>query len=118
MTRQEKGVIAFLILGAICGLGYSYYKKFNPPINIRPDYAAEADTEIFDALLINEKSVNINRAEPAELMKLRGIGPALAYRIAEYRSKNGPFKEREELKKVKGIGPKKFKDIKDCILLE
>lgn len=64
-----------------------------------------------------EKSgpVNINTAGAVELESLPGIGPAIAGRIIDYRTKNGPFKKREDLEKVKGIGPKIFADLKDKI---
>ncbi len=121
LTRQEKYVIAFLMLGAICGLSYSYYKKFNPPIDIRSRDSFRGDTAIteeFDSLLAEAQSVNINKASVEELIKLKGIGPILAHRIIKYRRARGAFGDKEELKNIKGIGPKKFKAIKDYILIE
>ncbi len=61
-------------------------------------------------------SVSINNADAATLATLPGIGPALANRIIQYRLQK-PFATLEELKKVKGIGDKKFNDIKDSITL-
>ena len=121
LTRQEKYVILFLVLGAICGLSYSYYKKFHPPIKIRfrhPQEKNSIHTEELDDLLKEAKSVNINQAQVVELIKLRGIGPVLAHRIIEYRRTHGFFKDKDELKNVPGIGPKKFKVIKDYIIIE
>jgi len=46
---------------------------------------------------------------------LPGIGEALAQRIADYRSENGPFRRIEDLLKVEGIGPATFEKIKDYI---
>lgn len=52
-------------------------------------------------------TVNINTATLQELDDvLPGIGPAKAKMIIEYRQKNGPFKNLEDVGKVKGIGPK------------
>ncbi|MDR1159132.1 MAG: ComEA family DNA-binding protein [Syntrophomonadaceae bacterium] len=60
--------------------------------------------------------VNINTASAAELeQKLDGIGPSLAQRIVEYRDNQGFFKKVEDLKKVSGIGDKKFEAIKEQI---
>jgi competence protein ComEA len=59
--------------------------------------------------------ININTATAAELDQLPGIGPALAQRIIDYRTQNGPFKTIEDLKKVKGIGDALFEQIKDRI---
>ncbi|MGC8746400.1 MAG: ComEA family DNA-binding protein [Candidatus Saccharicenans sp.] len=51
----------------------------------------------------------------AELQTLPRIGPKVAQRIIDYRTKNGPFKKAEDLMKVRGIGEKIFNQIKDSI---
>ncbi|HWR42774.1 ComEA family DNA-binding protein [Sporomusa sp.] len=61
--------------------------------------------------------ININTASKAELDKLPGIGPALADRIIEYRTTNGPFKDITDIKKVPGIGDSKYNQFKDKISL-
>ena len=48
--------------------------------------------------------VDVNTADLAQLDTLRGIGPALAQRIIDYREENGPFASIDELLEVKGIG--------------
>jgi competence protein ComEA len=63
-------------------------------------------------------SININMANQEELESLPGIGPALAERIIAYREANGPFSTIEEIQEVDGIGPKKFEDIKNLIIVE
>ena len=59
--------------------------------------------------------ININHASEMELEELPGIGPTLAGRIVSYREKNGGFRSVEELKKVAGIGEKKFEELKDLV---
>lgn len=61
--------------------------------------------------------ININTADADQLIKLKGIGPALAQRIIEYREQNGAFKSIDEIKNVRGIGDKKFADIKEKIAI-
>ena len=63
------------------------------------------------------KRIDINSASIEELQELPGIGPKIAQRIIEYRKKYGCFKYLEELKKVKGIGEKKFEKIKPLIYI-
>lgn len=59
--------------------------------------------------------VNINSAGLAELETLRGIGPATAQKIIDYRNANGRFTSIEDLKKVSGIGEKTFEKIQNAI---
>lgn len=59
--------------------------------------------------------VNINTAPASELEKLPGIGPTLASRIVEYREENGPFRRLEDLKKVRGIGESKLRELRDRV---
>ena len=61
------------------------------------------------------KTININFAGKSDLELLPGIGPELAQRIIDYRSTNGLFKKKEDLKNVTGIGDKKFNALKDYI---
>ena len=61
--------------------------------------------------------VNINTADAEKLATLKGIGPALAQRIIEYREQNGAFKSVDEIKNVRGIGDKKFAAFKDKITI-
>lgn len=59
--------------------------------------------------------VNINTADAERLATLKGIGPALAQRIIDYREQNGAFKSVDELRNVRGIGEKKFDALKDKV---
>lgn len=61
--------------------------------------------------------VNINQGDVAELTRLKGIGPAMAQRIIDYRNANGAFQVPEDLQKVKGIGPAKFAKLKAQVAL-
>jgi len=49
-------------------------------------------------------SVNINTATQSELEAVKGVGPAKAKAIIEYRETNGKFKTLDELDNVKGFG--------------
>ena len=61
--------------------------------------------------------MNINSANQEELETLPGVGPALAFRIIEYRNSNGKFEKVEEVQNVKGIGDSKFTNIKEHICI-
>jgi competence protein ComEA len=49
-------------------------------------------------------AVDLNTATQSELETVKGIGPAKAKQIVEYRQKNGPFKSVDALADVKGFG--------------
>ena len=61
--------------------------------------------------------VDLNNASQKQLETLPGIGPALAERIVQHRTKNGDFRRVEELMNVKGIGEKKFLRLKDSVFV-
>jgi competence protein ComEA len=50
--------------------------------------------------------IDVNSATWVEWGQLDGIGDAMARRIVADREENGPFRSIEELRRVKGIGPK------------
>ncbi len=58
-------------------------------------------------------AVNINTASQSELEAVRGLGPAKAKAIIEYREANGGFKSVDELDKVKGFGRASIDKLRD-----
>ena len=75
----------------------------------------ENEEGIIENIKNNNSKININTATQTQLENLPGIGPSIAYKIVEYREKNGKFEEVEELKKVSGIGENKYKKIEDFV---
>lgn len=57
---------------------------------------------------VNKVGVNLNTASKHLLNYVSGIGEKLAENIVTYRTENGPFESREELKKVPRLGGKAF----------
>ncbi|MFO0753828.1 MAG: Tex family protein [Thermodesulfovibrionales bacterium] len=57
---------------------------------------------------VNRVGVEVNTASKHLLTYVSGLGPQLAANIVAYRNENGPFRSREELKKVSRLGPKAF----------
>lgn len=59
--------------------------------------------------------VNLNTADETALETLPRVGPAMAKRIIEWRTKNGHFSTVEDLMSVTGVGEKTFADLKELI---
>ncbi|MEK6567974.1 MAG: helix-hairpin-helix domain-containing protein, partial [Candidatus Omnitrophota bacterium] len=106
LTRQEKQVLLFVGAVVLSGIAIGYLQKISSSSKVVLPQ---------DPASIIEKKVNLNKAGPEELIRLPEIGPVLAGNIIKYRDAHGPFSSFEDLRKVKGIGPKKLKRLKDYI---
>jgi competence protein ComEA len=56
-------------------------------------------------------TLDLNRANQAQLEELPGIGPVMAQAILTWRQQHGRFSRIEELQEVDGIGPKTYAQI-------
>jgi len=70
-----------------------------------------------DRLKASAKSININTASAEDLTALPRIGTKVAQRIVEYRTAHKGFKSVDELRNVKGVGPKLLEGIKPYVAL-
>lgn len=61
--------------------------------------------------------VSINSGTKAQFDSLPGIGPVLAQRILDHRSKNGPFSQISDIQNVSGIGASIFAQIAERLTL-
>ncbi len=62
--------------------------------------------------------VDVNTADAKTLdANLVGVGPKVAEAIVAYRTKHGPFKSVDELKKVKGVGSKTLEKNRESLTL-
>lgn len=59
--------------------------------------------------------LDLNRATEKDFGALPGIGPRLAERIMRYRQSVGAFQSPDELRAVKGVGKKKFEQIRPMV---
>ncbi len=98
MRIRRTGIALALILGLCVAL---------TPVSLWAQKAKPVSTE----------KVNINTATQEQLETLPGVGPAIAKKIIEHRSKVGKFSKIEEIINVKGIGEKKFQQMKDRLIV-
>jgi uncharacterized protein len=66
----------------------------------------ELDTTVVRC--VNAVGININTASKHLLSYVSGIGEKMAENIVDYRSENGPFTDRKQLKKVPRLGEKAY----------
>lgn len=106
ISRTERSIVlAFLAIGLLYA-GLSYYLK------------TTADSEIKTIHIdVPHVLININTADKFELERLPGIGPVLAGDIVAHRETIGEFTGIEQLKDIKGIGDKKFENIKGLVTI-
>jgi len=97
MKKVTSTVIAFVILSAIC--------------------AASTGALAADTGSAANPVVNINTATAAELALLPGVGPSKAEAIVKYRAAS-PFKQVDQIMRVKGIGKKSFQSMKPYLTIE
>jgi uncharacterized protein len=57
---------------------------------------------------VNFVGVDVNSASPALLRYISGMNALTARRVYEYRRERGPFRNREQLKEVSGLGEQSF----------
>ena len=68
-------------------------------------------------LLVFSIPLDLNQVTAEDLCLIPGIGTSLAQEIIAYREKRKAFRSVEELKKVKGIGEKKWKAFKNFFVV-
>ncbi|ACU75908.1 putative DNA-binding protein [Catenulispora acidiphila DSM 44928] len=59
--------------------------------------------------------VNLNTATLEQLETVPAVGPALAQRILDWRTEHGRFESVAQLRQVRGIGDRKFADMRDSV---
>jgi competence ComEA-like helix-hairpin-helix protein len=114
LEKREKFILLILLTILLIGLALGFYQKRAVYVDVKPynfTYSAESPRA-------GTLKININESGAAQLAELKGIGKVLAGRIIEYRSKNGNFREAEDLKKVKGLGQKLYDKIKDEVSID
>jgi comEA protein len=134
-TPQEGRVVLFLVATFLLGIGIKIVKSARTEQSTFDYTASDSEFEARSRVLagmdssveeggndtlprspsknefsgrLSPRSININTASREDLIRLPGIGEAMAERILIYREENGSFSTIDELINVRGIGRKKL----------
>jgi comEA protein len=120
-NRNEQIVILMLSAALLVGMVVSYLDKTNS--DLVPDFDVKKGAipvpEMQDTISAphSPAMIDINTATAKDFEKLSGIGPQIAQRIVEHRTKAGGFTQIEDLTNVSGIGPKTLEKIRTQLVL-
>lgn len=102
IARRLQDPLAELVKIEPKHLGVGMYQHDLPETKLTKTLS-EVITEV-----VSFVGVDINTASHYLLQRLAGLTLSRSTKIIEWRTKNGPFRNREQLLKVKGIGSKTF----------
>jgi competence protein ComEA len=104
LRRGDQAILGGVAIAAVAGLALLWYLRGGASGELLP----------FDDLSQGEIRfvTDINQADWPELCELPGIGATLARRIVEHRQSHGPFRSLDDLRRVRGIGPKTLERIR------
>lgn len=133
-TKNEQKVFLFLSAIFLAGISIKAYKAYfvHEPVHSF-DYSAsdrefeERSKQLTEPIVAEgsvkqkqssqsvQKKIDLNVATKTDLVALPGIGEGIAEEILLFRDERGAFTSIDQLKKIKGIGAKKFEKLRPYI---
>jgi len=101
LTVEERKTIIFLGLILFIGLGLKFLTVKFQKVCI----FVSSSQDVF--------RIDLNTADKQTLMEVPGIGEKIAERIIEYRRTNVAFRDKEELRNVKGVTEFRYRKIQE-----
>ena len=108
LRRADQAVVATLVVMASVGMAAYWVVQGGPRGGL-----VEIDQA---APLVARFQVNVNEAEWPELAQLPDVGETLARRIVESRESTGAFGDLNDLRRVRGIGPRTLEAMRPYLL--
>ena len=106
LTKQEKKLVMFLAGAVLLGMGVDFFSK----ANARVEKIAKADYAL--------SKININTATAEDLIDSKAASAKLSRQIIDYRIARGGFSDLEQLKEIKGIGVKRYRELEELLYVE
>jgi competence ComEA-like helix-hairpin-helix protein len=122
-TRSEQKILFMLSMVFCIGAGIKAYRTMtDAPAERSFDYTLSDSVFAARSAAVpasrpdsTRARTDLNTATRAQLIALPGIGPKLADRMIAYRSAHRKFRTINEVRKIAGIGAKKFELLRSTI---
>ncbi len=101
-SRPAQGAAALFLFLAVSLLAWHTYAAQRASCRPTTLEAGDRGSAAFD----------LNKADHAQLLQLPGVGENLAQRIEAYRADHNGFRDVDELRQVRGIGPKQLEKMR------
>src|SRR5882724_6639223 len=108
LRRMDQAAVAALVALSLVGMGVYWIVQGGP----RGELIEIDRADPLSARYL----VDINKAEWPELAELPDIGETMARRIVDSRKSVGAFKDHDDLRRVRGIGPRTLEKMKPYLL--
>jgi competence protein ComEA len=108
LRRMDQAAVAALVALSLAGMGVYWVAQGGPRGELIEIDRAEPLTARY--------LVDINKAEWPEFAELPDIGETMARRIVESRAAAGAFRDHDDLRRVRGIGPRTLEKLKPYLL--
>lgn len=112
LNQRERYVLMLLTAAFLAGSGVAWLRRAQASRASLGVVTAGRDTT---TVVVPAGPLDLNTATARQLDALPGIGPVIAARMVGYRERNGGFRSVNDLRRVPGIGPKRFAALQDLI---
>lgn len=102
----------------VYGMDTALYAKLEPYIRITPSAGNNGLDNPKSADASAVRVIELNKADTADLLPLKGIGPVLARRVLKYRNLLGGFVTKDQLLEVYGISEEVFRKISTAVRVD